>query len=105
MSNSLDLDDWLNSLGGASDTPNSPEESEAPDTTEEVHFHMPDGNVVNVPIIHESADNATIADASSSTPQNLSEQDFDDILGDFGFTRPEDVQAEEITEEEDEEWD
>lgn len=32
-------------------------------------------------------------------PQSLSNEDFDDILGDFGFSPTEDAQAEEITEE------
>ena len=32
-------------------------------------------------------------------PQSLSNEDFDDILGDFGFSPSEDAQAEEITEE------
>lgn len=35
--------------------------------------------------------------------QGLSEEDFDNILEDYGFTPPEDVEAEEITEEESEE--
>ena len=72
------LDDWLSSLGVSSDdTPQTLLEAPAP--TEQTPTEEPD------------------------QPQSLSNQDFDDILGEFGFSRPEDVQAEEIQEEESEE--
>ena len=59
------FDEWLNSLDlGASasveatarvDTPQEQTESD------QVHFHMPDGDVIDVPIIHEEAPVETVS--------------------------------------------
>lgn len=71
------LDDWLNSIGVPID----------PDVRE------------TVPAVQDEES----ASPEPNQPQSLTENDFDDILGEFGFSRPEDVQAEEIQEEESEE--
>ena len=63
------LDDWLNSIGVPIDP--SVRETVPSDETEEVPSEQPQ-------------------------PQSLSEDDFDDILEDFGFSRAENAQAEEI---------
>ena len=69
--NDTNLDDWLNSLG--LDSPSTQQNH-----PEEVPVETP---------------------AEESQTQELSTQDFDDILHDYGFTPPEDAHAEEITEE------
>ena len=43
--------------------------------------------------------NTPAQQSDTQQPQSLSNEDFDDILGDFGFSPTEDAQAEEITEE------
>lgn len=63
------LDDWLNSIGVPIDP--SVRETVPSDEAEEVPSEQPQ-------------------------PQSLSEDDFDDILEDFGFSRAENAQAEEI---------
>ena len=69
--NDTNLDDWLNSLGlDSTSTQQNP--------PEEIHEETP---------------------VEESQTQELSTQDFDDILHDYGFTPPEDAHAEEITEE------
>lgn len=69
--NDTNLDEWLNSLGlDSSSTQQNP--------PEEVPVETP---------------------VEESQTQELSTQDFDDILHDYGFTPPEDAHAEEITEE------
>ena len=66
------LDDWLTSLVSA--TPSSPAIASSSPT-------------VSSP-------------PEESAPQPLSQQDYDDILEDYGFSQTEDIEAEEITEEE-----
>ena len=69
--NDTNLDDWLNSLG-----------LDSPSTQQNPPEEVP----VETPV-------------EESQTQELSTQDFDDILHDYGFTPPEDAHAEEITEE------
>ncbi len=90
-----DLDDWLNSLND--EEPSTPQN---PDDT--VVFCLPNEDI-SVPIVHEQPEIESTPDtqeSESSEPTALSEQDFDDILGDFGFTPPENAEAEEISERE-----
>ena len=58
------------------------------------------------PAVATSVDTQQLADAGpapvSEEPQALSNEDFDDILEEYGFGRPQEAQAEEITEEESE---
>lgn len=68
--NDTNLDDWLNSLGLDSTSTQQNPPKEVP---------------VETPV-------------EESQTQELSTQDFDDILHDYGFTPPEDAHAEEITE-------
>ena len=96
------FDEWLNSLDlGASasaettarvDTPQEQTESD------QVHFHMPDGEVIDVPIIHEEApvETVSVPQQPATEPENLSAQDFANILSDIGYNSSEEADAEEI---------
>lgn len=78
MSNNLD--DFLNSLGI---------ETAAPSNNEAVATSR--GDLPELP---------ELAEQTPSSPQDLSNDDFDDILGEYGFSRTQDAEAEEVTEEE-----
>ena len=73
------IDDWINSLSCSNEEEESPSNSE---------------------VIPQEA---LQPEPEQPQAQGLSEEDFDNILEDYGFTPPEDVEAEEITEEESEE--
>ena len=81
MSNNLD--DFLNSLGIETTTP-------ANDEAVEVHN--------NIVAAADTTQQEPVP--AENNPQNLSNDDFDDILGEYGFSRTQDAEAEEITEEE-----
>lgn len=88
------LDDWLNSLGMETATTvadNTPNASSADDRAH--------------PIVREAVDAAISRGDLPPEPQALSDSDFDDILGDFGFDRPQDVEAEEVIDEDEEDFD
>ena len=84
MSNNLD--DFLNSLGIETAAPSINEAAETINTS-----------LMAVAQTEESAVEPT---SSEPEPQNLSNDDFDDILGEYGFSRTQDAEAEEVTEEE-----
>jgi hypothetical protein len=69
------IDDWINSLSCSNE-----EEEQSP---------------FDAGIIPQEA---LQPEPEQPQAQGLSEEDFDNILEDYGFTPPEDVEAEEITE-------
>lgn len=83
------LDEWLNSLGV--------EPAEISTSEEFPHVEAVDTN-------SEPFDPVFASDEEPQT-QTLSDSDFDDILGDFGFTPPENAEAEEVIDENEEEED
>ena len=88
------FDDWLNSLDlGTSDVVETSIRTSTPQ--DQVHFRMPE---INASIIHEEAPIETVVTAQSATePENISPQDFVNLLTDIGINNPlEDAQAEEI---------
>lgn len=87
-----DLDSWLSSLGFEE------EETPSPEVTLEPTPPVPSVQSVDVPQqpSEQSESQETVA---------LSNEDFDDILNDYGFSRPEDAQAEEIVEEDEDDRD
>lgn len=74
------IDDWINSLSCSNE-----EEEQSPFEAGIIPQEVPQ------------------PEPEQPQAQGLSEEDFDNILEDYGFTPPEDVEAEEITEEESEE--
>ena len=84
MSNNLD--DFLNSLGIETTVPANDEAVETLD---------------NIVVAADITQQEPVA--SENNPQNLSNDDFDDILGEYGFSRTQDAEAEEVTEEEERE--
>ena len=96
--NNNDIDEWLNSL-----EENINSRLQAPQTVEvtphadnQVHFHMPDGETIDVPIVEDPIVSVVVAQ-QSTVPENISAQDFADLLTDIGINSPsEEAQAEEI---------
>lgn len=84
MSNNLD--DFLNSLGIETTAPSNNEAAETINTA--------------LMAVTQTEENAEEPTSSEPEPQDLSNDDFDDILGEYGFSRTQDAEAEEITEEE-----
>jgi len=78
MSNNLD--DFLNSLG--------------------IETAVPANDEAVAALRGDLPEPPELAEETPSNPQNLSNDDFDDILGEYGFSRTQDAEAEEITEEE-----
>jgi len=81
-----DLDSWLSSLGFEE------EEAPSPEVAQEPTPPVPSVQSVDVP-------QQPLEQSESQEPVALSNEDFDDILNNYGFSRPEDAQAEEIVEE------
>ena len=81
MSNNLD--DFLNSLGIETAVPANDEAVETLD---------------NIVVAADITQQEPVA--AENNPQNLSNDDFDDILGEYGFSRTQEAEVEEITEEE-----
>lgn len=99
------FDDLLNSLDlGTSDVIETTIRTSTPQ--DQVHFHMPDNEVIDVPIIHEEApiETVTVTEQSATEPEDISPQDFVNLLTDIGINSPsEDAQAEEIHDRSDDE--
>lgn len=84
MSNNLD--DFLNSLGIETTAPPINDAAEAVNTA--------------LMAVAQTEENVVEPTPSEPESQNLSNDDFDDILGEYGFSRTQDAEAEEVTEEE-----
>ena len=78
MSNNLD--DFLNSLG--------------------IETAVPANNEAAAALRGDLPEPPELTEQAPSSPQNLSNDDFDDILGEYGFSRTQEAEAEEVTEEE-----
>ncbi len=83
------LDDWLNSLG-IEPTPTQPARIQQPSQpSEQLHFHMPNGEVIDVPIIHEenSSDEPEEVEPQPE-PISPSDTELEEILSNNGFGEP-----------------
>lgn len=104
MNETLDLDEWLNSIGTTTEEVTTEVAVQQETQPEEMHIHMED-EVVDVPIIQESVVHSTRDIPPSPEPETISEQDFADIMQISGYNASEPADAEEIHDGSDDETD